>query len=109
MIIDSRREFNEKIERETRLYITSSKSSAEFLSAVVRGHWMIGNGLHWVMDLVFRDDECRIRTDHAPANVTTLRHMACNLLRKTAGKISLRARRKAAVWDDDFLVTLLGG
>ena len=109
VIIDSIREFNEKTERETRLYITSSQSSAEFLSAVVRGHWMIENGLHWVMDLVFRDDECRIRTNHAPANITTLRHMACNLLRKAPGKSSLRARRKAAAWDDDFLKTLLGG
>ena len=109
VIIGSLREFNEKIERETRLYITSSQSSAEFLSAVVRGHWSIGNSLHWVMDMVFRDDECRIRTGHAPANVATLRHMACNLLRRTPGKISLRARRKAAAWDDDFLETLLGG
>ena len=109
VIVDSQRAFNEKIERETRLYITSSQASAEFLSAVVRGHWSIENGLHWVMDMAFRDDECRIRTDHAPANVTTLRHMACNLLRKAPGKISLRARRKAAAWDDDFLAILLGG
>ena len=109
VIIDSLREFNEKIERETRLYITSSQSSAEFLSAVVRGHWMIENGLHWVMDLVFRDDECRIRTNHAPANITTLRHMACNLLRKAPGKNSLRSRRKRAAWNDDFLEKLLGG
>jgi predicted transposase YbfD/YdcC len=109
VIVDSRREFNEKIECETRLYITSSPSSAEFLSTVVRGHWMIENGLHWVMDLVFRDDECRIRTDHAPANITTLRRMACNLLRKASGKNSLRSRRKAAAWDDNFLETLLAG
>ena len=109
VIVDSHRESNKKVECETRLYITSSKSSAEFLSAVVRGHWMIENGLHWVMDLLFRDDECRIRTDHAPANITTLRHMACNLLRKASGENSLRSRRKAAAWDDDFLAILLGG
>jgi predicted transposase YbfD/YdcC len=109
VVIDGRRELNGKIECETRLYITSSTASAECLGAVVRGHWSIENGLHWVMDMVFRDDECRIRTDHAPANVTTLRHMACNLLRRAPGKISLRARRKLAAWNDDFLSTLLEG
>ena len=41
-----------------------------------RSHWAIENSLHWVMDMVFRDDECRIRTDHAPANFTTIKHMA---------------------------------
>ena len=36
-----------------------------------RSHWAVENSLHWVMDMIFRDDECRIRTDHAPANFTT--------------------------------------
>jgi hypothetical protein len=60
-----------------------------------------------VMDMVFRDDECIVRTNHAPANFTTIKHMALNLLRRPAGKQSLRGRRKAASWDDDFLVSLL--
>src|SRR5215216_5879682 len=61
-----------------------------------------------VMDMIFRDDECRIRTDHAPANFTTLRHMALNLIRKAPGKDSLRLKRKIAAWDDDFLASLAG-
>ena len=65
------------------------------------------NCLHWVMDMIFRDDECRIRTDHAPANVTTLKHMALNLTRRAPGKDSLRVRRKLAAWDDDFLASLI--
>ncbi len=72
-----------------------------------RSHWAIENSLHWVMDMVFRDDECRVRTDHAPANVTTIKHMALNLLNRPAGKQSLRGRRKAAGWDDDFLASLV--
>ena len=44
------------------------------------------NSLHWVMDMLFRDDECRVRTDQAPANFTTLKHMAHNLIRKAPGK-----------------------
>lgn len=65
------------------------------------------HSLHWVMDMVFRDDECRVRTDHAPANFATLKHMAHNLIRKAPGKDSLRLRRKTAGWDDDFLASLL--
>ena len=108
-IVDSRREFRDKIEMETRLYITSSVASAACLGAVVRGHWMIENGLHWVMDVLFGDDECRVRTEHAPANFTTIKHMACNLLRKEKGKNSLRSRRKAAGWDDEFLEKMVRG
>jgi hypothetical protein len=56
------------------------------------------------MDMIFRDDECRIRTNHAPANFTTLKHMAHNLIRKAPG---FRLRRKVAAWDDDFLASLV--
>jgi hypothetical protein len=52
------------------------------LGPVIRGHWSVENSLHWVMDMIFRDDECCIRTDHAPANFTTLKHMAHNLIRR---------------------------
>src|ERR1700682_868080 len=96
-----------KIERETRFYITSLVWLAIQLGPVIRSHWAVENSLHWVMDMIFRDDECRIRTDHAPANFTTLRHMALNLLRKAPGKDSLRLKRKVAAWDDDFLASLI--
>ena len=49
-------------------------------------HWGVENGLHWVMDMVFRDDECRIRSAHAPAKVATIKHMASNLLRRGQGQ-----------------------
>jgi len=59
--------------------------------------------------MVFRDDECRVRTAHAPVNFTTIKHMALNLLRRAKDKLSIRARRKAAAWDDDFLAGLVAG
>jgi hypothetical protein len=59
------------------------------------------------MDVTFRDDQCRIRTDHAPANFTTIKHMALNQIRRARGKDSLRLRRKVAAWDDDFLASLI--
>lgn len=95
------------IERDTRFYITSLVMLAHLLGPVIRGHWAIENSLHWVMDMVFRDDESRVRTNHAPANFTTLKHMACNLLRRPSGKDSLRVRRKVAAWDDEFLANLV--
>jgi predicted transposase YbfD/YdcC len=113
VMIESTREIpgsspqTDKIERETRFYITSLLWAACQLGPVVRSHWAVENSLHWVMDMVFRDDECRVRTDHAPANFTTLKHMAHNLIRKAPGKHSLRLRRKAAAWDDNYLASLI--
>jgi predicted transposase YbfD/YdcC len=97
----------DKIERETRLYITSLVLVASMIAPLIRDHWAIENSLHWVLDMVFRDDECRLRTDHAPANFTTLKHMALNLIRRAPGKDSLRLKRKVAAWDDDFLASVI--
>jgi len=107
VMVESVREINDKIERETRFYITSLVMLAHAIGPIIRSHWAVENSLHWVMDMVFRDDECRIRTDHAPANFTTIRHIAQNLLRKAPGKDSLRLKRKVAAWDDEFLVSLI--
>ena len=107
VMVESTREIGEKIERETRFYITSLIWLASQLGPVVRGHWAIENSLHWVLDMIFRDDECRIRTDNAPANFTTVKHMAHNLIRRAPGRNSLRARRKVAAWDDEFLASLI--
>jgi predicted transposase YbfD/YdcC len=107
VMVESRREISGKIEQQTRFYITSLVMLAHLLGPVVRSHWSIENSLHWVMDMLFRDDECRVRTDHAPANFTTIKHMAHNLLRKLPSKNSLRSRRKIAAWDDDFLASLI--
>ena len=105
--VDSIREIGRTIERETRLFITSLSLPAKSLAVIVRSHWAVENSLHWVMDMVFRDDECRIRTDHAPANFTTIKHMALNLTRRAPGKDSIRLRRKVAAWDDDYLANLI--
>jgi len=96
-----------KIERETRFYITSLALTASLIGPLVRDHWAVENCLHWVLDMVFRDDECRLRTDHAPANFTTIKHMALNLIRKAPGKDSMRLKRKVAAWDDDFLASVI--
>jgi len=107
VVVDSRREINAKTEDDTRFYLTSLAMDAGRLGPVVGSDWGIENSLCWVMDMTFRDDECRVRTNHAPANFTTLKHMAHNLLRTAVGKDAMRLRRKVAAWDDDVLVGLI--
>ena len=106
-MVESQREIDGKIAYETRFYITSLGLPANAIGPMIRAHWAIENSLHWVMDMVFRDDECRIRTEHAPANFATLRHMAYNLARKAPGKASIRLKRKTASWDDNYLASLI--
>jgi predicted transposase YbfD/YdcC len=80
---------------------------AETVGPMIRNHWAVENSLHWIMDMVFRDDECRIRTENAPENFVTLKHMANNLIRRAPGKDSQRLKRMTASWDDDFLASLV--
>ena len=107
VVVESTREIAGKIEQETRLYITSLVLLANLIGPMIRSHWMIENGLHWIMDMVFRDDECRVRTDNAPANFATFKHMAYNIMRRAPNKDSMRLRRKTAAWNDDFLASLV--
>jgi len=107
VVVESTREVAGKIDREMRLYITSLVLLANQIGPMVRGHWMIENGLHWVLDMIFRDDECRVRTDNAPANFAIIKHIAYNLMRRAATKDSMRLRRKVAAGDDEFLASLI--
>ena len=107
VVVESTREVAGKIDREMRLYITSLVLLANQIGPMIRGHWMIENGLHWVLDMIFRDDECRVRTDNAPANFAIIKHIAYNLMRTAATKNSMRLRRKVAAWDDKFLASLI--
>ena len=80
---------NGKTEQKTRFYITSLVMEATLPGPAVRSHWAIENSPHWVMDMIFRDDECRVRVDRAPANFTTIKHIGHNPLRQASGKYSL--------------------
>jgi predicted transposase YbfD/YdcC len=107
IVVESTREIGDKIGHETRFYITSLDLVASLIAPFVRHHWAVENSLHWVLDMVFRDDESRVRTEHAPANFTTIKHMALNLIRRAPGKDSLRLKRKVAAWDDEFLANTI--
>lgn len=96
--------------RETRYYICSRMMSAKAFAAAARGHWGIENSLHWVLDVVFREDECRVRKDHAPENLSMIRRLALNLLReeKTICKLGLKAKRHRCAIDNNYLAHILG-
>lgn len=70
-----------KTKVETRYYISSLDNNAKLLGQSVRSHWGVENSLHWVLDVAFREDDCRIRKDNAPQNFSVLRHIAVNLQR----------------------------
>lgn len=87
-----------------RFYLSSAPLDARLFARAVRAHWGIENRLHWVMDVVFHDDLMRLRTEHGPANMATIKHAALNLIRAIPDKASLAVRRKTAAWDDDYLL-----
>ena len=92
---------------ERRYYLTSLDGGVERFAGASRGHWGIENRLHWSLDVVFREDDSRIRTDHAPENMTLIRKVALNLLTKESSKGSKKRKRLKAGWDNDFLIQVL--
>lgn len=90
-------------------YLTSHAGTAAELGGLVRGHWGIENGLHWVLDVAFREDESRTRDLNAGANLALLRRVAVSLLKRAPAKGSIHTRRLMAAWDDEFLLKVLQG
>jgi predicted transposase YbfD/YdcC len=106
-MVESEVERAGRLERERRCYVGSARLDAETFARAVRGHWEIENRLHWVLDVVFRDDLARLRTGHGPANMAVVKHMAVNLLGRARVNTSLKNRRKLAGWNLAFLETLI--
>ena len=109
VMVRTERRFGDKRETETRYYISSLPGSARQHANAIRDHWHIENRLHWVLDVSFRQDDCRIRTGQAPQNMAVLRHMALNLIKRECSRGSVRGKRLKAGWDDAFLAKILAG
>lgn len=103
VLIVSSRETAKGKEQERRFYISSLPADADKLTGAIRAHWGVENSLHWVLDVNFRDDDCRIRKKNAPANFTAVKRATINALRKAPGKHSLKSKRLIAAWDEDYL------
>ena len=110
-MIERQRKINGTVSTERAYYIGSRGiTSAESFAQAARDHWGIENSLHWVLDITFREDDCRVRKEHAPHNFAALRKFALALLRQDTHytKRSLRARRKTAERLPDYRASLLG-
>jgi predicted transposase YbfD/YdcC len=93
----------------TQYYLSSHAGTAKAFAALIRGHWGIENGLHWVLDVVFHEDDSRTRSGHAAANLALVRKAGVAVLKKAPGKGSLVTKRLRAGWDDKFLLQAIQG
>ena len=93
---------------EIRYYINSFPSDAHKLAWASRTHWGIENSLHWIMDVTFNEDQCRVRKDYGTENLSWLRRFAISLL-KNEGTINdtVRAKQRRAMWNIDYLERVL--
>jgi predicted transposase YbfD/YdcC len=95
------------VQTQARYYLLSRVVTAQEFLDTVRAHWTIENSLHWVLDVVLREDHARARKDHAPANLAVLRRLALNTIKLNQDKGSNRLKFKRAGWDDRFLRQLI--
>ena len=108
-MVEAERRTKGTVTRERRYYLTSLVDAATFGRAV-RSHWGIENGLHWVLDIAFREDESRARMGASAANLVVLRHIALNLLKQEqTAKVGIKNKRLKAAWDERYLLKVIAG
>ena len=107
-MVETITEQNGKITREKRYYLCSLGLDVKTFAKAVRGHWGVENQCHWVMDVIFKEDESRARSGHAAQNLGTTRGWALNLVRKeSTHKRGIKGRLKRAGWDNSYLEQIL--
>jgi predicted transposase YbfD/YdcC len=109
--VRTERRFKDKTETETRYYLSSRPGdNAKHLLSAIRTHWHIENRLHWVLDVTFREDDCRLRKGNGAQNFAVLRHIALTLLKQERTlKRGVKSKRLRAGWDPAYLLKVLTG
>jgi predicted transposase YbfD/YdcC len=111
VMIEETQESNGKVSTESRFFISSLSADAKLISGAARSHWLIENGLHWTLDVVFNEDQSRIRKDNAGENMALVRHITLNMLnnaKKHIKNVGVKALRKKAGWGNKTLSFILG-
>jgi predicted transposase YbfD/YdcC len=108
-VVESERIIGDDCSIERRYYITSHfDRNAQFISNGIREHWHVENKLHWQLDVSFNEDQCRLRSGNAAANLSFLNKIALNLLKnETTAKIGIKSKRLKAGWDEKYMMKVL--
>jgi len=110
-VIEETQEIKGKESTERRFFISSLPPEAERLASAVRAHWSVESQVHWVLDVVFNEDQSSVRKDNAAENMALVRHITLNMLnhaKKQIKNVGLKALRKKAGWGDKTLRFILG-
>lgn len=108
VIVERTRHLWNKTTHEIQFYLSSLPPESPRIAPAIRQHWDIENSLHWVLDVTFAEDACRVRSMHAPHNLALLRRFALNSLnRESTLKRSLRQKSKRAAMDDNYMLKVL--
>jgi predicted transposase YbfD/YdcC len=94
---------------ETRYYISSLPVAVKQFARAIRGHWGIENTCHWTLDVIFREDDSRIRHKHLRENFAWLNRFVLSLLKQHPERDSMAMKRRSCGWNDDFLLEVLTG
>lgn len=93
---------------ENRYYISSLPGKADFINRAVRKHWFVENKLHWILDVIFKEDYCRVRTGNGAENLNTIRKIALNTIKRdNTVQTSFKNKRKMCAWNDNFALNIL--
>lgn len=101
------RHIGDDVSIEEQIYISSCELNCQQAAYAIRRHWGVENKVHWKMDVVFREDDSRIRRENGGLNMASLRRFAMNLAGLNTSKISMRRKLKNCGWDDDFREEIL--
>jgi predicted transposase YbfD/YdcC len=108
VVVERTRQLWNKTTHEIHFYLSSLAADDRRSPDVIRQHWSIENSQHWVLDVTFGEDDCRVRSLHAPHNLALLRRFALNALnRETSSKRSLKQKSKQAAMNDAYMLTVL--